>query len=160
MLDSLRHHPIPTMRFTRYERHNPIDFNARRQAAFARKQARERDRYPMFSDHVAAEQHSLDAELARRTARGDVFEQSMRAFNAKCWRDARRIYFAQPEDVRAVIRAKWATWVGPTTSTYFSWMVDVESGNQARRVADCQARYAAARAARAAAMPVQEALPV
>lgn len=72
---------VHTMRFTRYERHNPVELNARRQAAFARKQARERDRYPLFSDHVAAEQHSLDEELARRTARGGAFEQRMRAFN-------------------------------------------------------------------------------
>ncbi|WP_224081704.1 hypothetical protein [Cupriavidus laharis] len=84
----------------------------------------------------------------------------MRSFHAKCWRDARRIFFAQPEEVRAVIRTKWATWAGPTTSTYFSWMVDVESGNQARRVADCEARYDATRTARVAATPVQEALPV
>ncbi|MFJ1254355.1 hypothetical protein [Cupriavidus sp. CuC1] len=33
-----------------------IDFNVRRQAAFARKQARERERYPLFGDHIAAEQ--------------------------------------------------------------------------------------------------------
>ena len=84
----------------------------------------------------------------------------MRAHYTRSWRDARRIYFAQPEEVRAVIRAKWATWVGPTTSTYFFWMVDVESGNQARRVAECRARDTAAHTARAAAMPVQEALPV
>lgn len=42
MLDSLSNHPIHTMRFTRDERHNPIDFNASRQAAFARMQTRER----------------------------------------------------------------------------------------------------------------------
>ncbi|MDK3022909.1 hypothetical protein QO239_09930 [Cupriavidus taiwanensis] len=147
------------MRFTRYERHNPIDFNARRQAAFARKQARERDRYPLLADHVAAEQHSVDDEIARRTVRADSFEQRMRAFQAGCWRDARRIYFAQPEAVRVVIRTKWAAWVGPTTSTYFAWMVDVQSGNQARRVAACRARDAAARAARPP-QPVQEQLAV
>jgi hypothetical protein len=160
MLDSIPPYPTYAMRVTGYERHNPIELNARRQAAFARKQVRERDRYPLFADHVPAEQHSLDEELARRITRGDAFEQRMRAFNAKCWRNARRIYFAQPEEVRAVIRAKWTTWVGPTTSTYFFWMVDLESGNQARRVAECRARDAAALAARTAAMPVQAALPV
>jgi hypothetical protein len=147
------------MRFTRYERHNAIDFNARRQAAFARKQARERERYPLFGDHIAAEQHTMDEEIARRTVRADSFEHRMRAFNARCWRDARKIYFAQSEAVRAEIRAKWAAWRGPTTSTYFAWLVDVESGNQARRVAACEAQYAAARTARGA-LPVQERLAV
>jgi hypothetical protein len=147
------------MRFTRYERHNTIDFNARRQAAFARKQARERERYPLFGDHIAAEQHTMDEEIARRTVRADSFEHRMRAFNARCWRDARKIYFAQSEAVRAEIRAKWAAWRGPTTSTYFAWLVDVESGNQARRVAACEAQYAAARTARGS-LPVQERLAV
>ncbi|WP_316157840.1 hypothetical protein [Cupriavidus sp. BIC8F] len=147
------------MRFTRYERHNPIDFNARRQAAFARKQAREREHYPLLAEHVAAEQHSVDEELARRNARSDACEANMRAHYARSWRDARRIYFSQPEAMRAIIRAKWRAWVGPTTSTYFSWMVDVESGNQACRVADYRVRDAAARAARAA-LPVQEQLAI
>src|SRR5438445_4642007 len=71
MLDSTSTHPIQTMRFTRYERHNAIDFNARRQAAFARKQARERERYPLFGDHIAAEQHTMDEEIARRTVKAD-----------------------------------------------------------------------------------------
>ncbi|CAN7777881.1 hypothetical protein LJR296_007794 [Cupriavidus necator] len=147
------------MRFTRHERYNPIDFNTRRQAAFARKQARERERYPLLADHVAAEQHSVEEEIARRTVRADSCEQGMRDFYARSWRDARRIYFAQPEAVRAVIRAKWSAWVGPTTSTYFAWMVDVESGNQARRVAECRTRDAAARAARPV-LPVQEPLAI
>lgn len=159
MLDSLSIDPIQTMRFTRYERHKPIDFNARRQAAFARKQARERERYPLFGDHVAAEQHTMDEEFARRTVRADSFEHRMRAVNARCWRNARRIYFGQADAVRAEIRAKWAVWCGPTTSTYFAWMVDVESGNQARRVAACEAQHAAVRAARGA-LPVQERLAV
>ena len=116
MLDSIPPHLIYAMRFTRYERNNPIELNARQHAAFARKRARERDRYQLFADHVAAEQHSLDEELARRIARGDAFEQRMRAFNAKCWRNDRRIYSAQPEEVRSIIRTKW-TMAGPTTST-------------------------------------------
>lgn len=147
------------MRFTRYERHNPIDFNARRLAAFARKQARERERYPLLADHVADEQHSVEEEITRRTARAGSFEQRMRDYYARSWRDARRIYFSQPEAVRAVIRAKWSTWVGPTTSTYFAWMVDVESGNQARHIAECRARDAAARTTRKA-QSVQELLAI
>lgn len=159
MLDSISIPLSQIMRFTRYERHNPIDFNARRQAAFARKQARERERYPLLAEHVAAEQHSVDQEIARRTVRADCFEQRMRDYYARSWREARRIYFAQSPAVRAVIRAKWSTWVGPTTWTYFAWMVDVESGNQARRVAECRARDATARATRAA-QPVQEQLAI
>jgi hypothetical protein len=95
------------MRYTRYERHRPIDFTARRQSAFARKQARERQRYPLFSDHVAAEQRSADEEVIHRVRRADSFESRMRAFHAKTWRKSRALFFRQPDAIRAEIRAKW-----------------------------------------------------
>ncbi|GLC91928.1 hypothetical protein Tamer19_13360 [Cupriavidus sp. TA19] len=81
----------------------------------------------------------------------------MRDYYARSWRDARRIYFSQPDAVRSSTQS--ATWAGPTTSTYFAWMVDVETGNQARRIAECRARDAAARAARTAPS-VQELLAI
>lgn len=123
------------MRFTRATRFDPIDFNNRRQAAFARKQRRERDRYPLFAEHVAAEQHSVDEEIGRRQRRADNLERTTRELNARTWRSARRLFFSQPEPVKAQIREKWANWRGPTTSQYFAYIVDELSGERARRVA-------------------------
>lgn len=148
------------MRFTRFERYSPIDFNARRQAAFARKQQRERDRYPLFADHVAGEQHTFDEEILRRRRNADRFETGQRAFQARVWRQARTRFFSLPEPIKAQIRAKWLTWSGPTTATYFSFMVDELSGDQARRVAQADAARAAIRQRVCASMGIQTALEV
>ncbi|SOY77580.1 conserved hypothetical protein [Cupriavidus taiwanensis] len=148
------------MRFTRFERYTPIDFNARRQAAFARKQQRERDRYPLFAEHVAGEQHTFDDEMRLRQRNADHFEASQRAFQARVWRKARARFFSLPEAVKAQIRAKWLTWTGPTTATYFSFIVDELSGDQARRVAQADAARAAIRQRLRASMGIQTALEV
>lgn len=129
------------MRFTRFERYTPIEFNARRQAAFARKQQRERDRYPLFPEHVAAEQHKADEEIDRRQRQADRFEASQRAFEARLWRKARTRFFSLPEAVKAQIRAKWLSWPGPTTATNFIYIVDELSGDRARRVAEANAGH-------------------
>lgn len=123
------------MRFTRFERYTPIDFNARRQSAFVRKQQCERDRYPLFSEHIQGEQHSADEEVARRRRQADRFEAWQRALHARVWRQARAHFFSLPEAVKEQIRSQWLTWTGPTTALYFSFMVDELSGDQARRVA-------------------------
>lgn len=133
------------MRFTRFERYDPIDFNRRRQAAFARKQQRERDRYPLFSDHVAGEQRSADDEIERRQRQAQTFEANQRAFHARVWRKARTRFFSLPKVVKDQIRAKWLAWTGPTTALYFSFMVDELSGDQAQRVAEANAQHAAIR---------------
>ncbi|WP_059414448.1 hypothetical protein [Cupriavidus basilensis] len=124
------------MRFTRTERYEPLIFNERRRNAFARKQQRERDRYPLFPDQVAQEQHSPSEEAARRQRQSDRYEQRMRDLSARVWRKSRAAFFAQPEEIKAEIRTKWATWTGPTTCTYFAWVVDELSGEQARRRAE------------------------
>lgn len=90
------------MRFTRFGRHDPITFGPRRQAAFARKQQRERDRYPLFAEHVAAEQHGADEKFERRQRRSDRLEATTPNLHARIWREkrdarkARRDPFAMP----------------------------------------------------------------
>ncbi|WP_201800327.1 hypothetical protein, partial [Enterobacter hormaechei] len=74
------------MRFTRYLRYYPIDFTSRREAAFARKQARERARYPLFPEHIAESQRTVADEIALRQRRSDSLELRMRALQAKHWR--------------------------------------------------------------------------
>lgn len=131
------------MRFTRRERYQPIDFNQRRQAAFARKQLKEQARYPLFSEHVQAEQHDATEEITRRQRRADSLERTMRELDARHWRHGRRMYFAQPETVRAVIRARWEAWVGPTAPTYFIYVVESVTGEGERRSAAARASYRA-----------------
>ena len=144
------------MRFTRFERYTPIDFNIRRQAAFARKQQRERERYPLFADHVAGQQHTFDEEVLRRQRNADRFEADQRAFQARVWRKARARFFSLPEAIKAQIRAKWLTWTGPTNAITFSYIVD----DQARRVAQANAARAAIRERVRASMGIQTALEV
>jgi len=123
------------MRFTRTERYQPLTFTDRKRAAFARKQQRERERYPLFAEHVASEQHSAADEIERRQRRSERSEQTMRNLYARIWREARARFHSQPEDIKAKIRDAWAAWTGPTTCKYFSYVVDLQSGlDEERRV--------------------------
>ncbi|SDD58109.1 hypothetical protein SAMN05216345_111129 [Cupriavidus sp. YR651] len=148
------------MRFSRLDRHTPIDFNARRQAAFARKQQRERDRYPLFPDHVAGEQHTPDDEVARRQRRSDNLERTTRTLHARIWREKRAVYFSLTGDLQAEIRAKWLEWTGPTTPLYYAYIVDNVSGDYERRVAAARANEKAIRKRVLAMLPEQTALEI
>ncbi|WP_371765521.1 hypothetical protein [Massilia sp.] len=130
------------MRFSRQPRYEARPLTMRKEAAYARKLAKEQARYPLFPEHVAGEQRSLNDEAARRRALSAKTEQDHRDFLARVWRESRALYFAQPEDIREIIRRKWRAWTGPCTALYFSSMVDVESGEQARRLARTEREFA------------------
>jgi len=130
------------MRFKRQQRYGPRPLTDRQRAAYARKLAKEQSRYPLFPDHVATEQRGIDDEAARRERLSAKTELSQRQFLAGVWRRARALYFAQPDDVRTQISAKWRAWTGPCTAIYFASMVDVESGEQARRLARIEEEFA------------------
>lgn len=134
------------MKFQRYDRYQPITITQRKVAAFARKQAAERARYPLFAGHVADEQRSVDTEMAARHTAWESTEVRMRAYHAQSWRKSRARYFAQPAQVRQQILTKWEQWLGPRTATYFAWMVDTLSGDQDRRWSLFEADCAAIRA--------------
>ena len=133
------------MRFERQQRYGPRSLTDRQRAAYTRKLAKEQARYPLFADHVAAEQRPLDEEIKRREEHATRWESDRRQFLADVWRRARAAYFAQPEEIRSRIRQKWRTWAGPCTATYFASMVDVESGEQGRRLARIEAEFAPVR---------------
>ena len=126
------------MKFERYTRYQPITMTQRKVAAFARKQQNERARYPLFADHVASEQRTLENEMEKRSHAWESIETSMRARRAATWRNSRARYFSLPTDIQEEIRIKWNSWVGPRSPTYFAWMVDSLSGDQARRVAQAE----------------------
>ena len=123
------------MKFQRFERYEAVVMTPRRQSAFGRKQEKERARYPLFSDEIAAQQIDLGGEAQRRQVQRDRFEVEMRAFHARVWRESRALYFRQSSDVRAQICHAWNVWTGPRTALYFSSLVDVKSGEQSRRLA-------------------------
>jgi hypothetical protein len=125
------------MKFERYARYQPITITQRKIAAFARKQQNERARYPLFADHVASEQRTIETEMTRRSGAWESIEVSMRAHHAKTWRTSRARYFSLPEAIQQQIRVKWNSWVGPRTPSYFAWVVDSLSGDQAKRVERC-----------------------
>lgn len=143
------------MKFFRRPRHQTVTLTQRKAAAFARKQANERARYPLFADHVASEQHDIGTEMVRRQNAVDNAEEGMRAFHARVWRESRARYFALPDEVHAQVRAQWNAWVGPRTSTYFAWMVDHLSGEQAkwRAQAELERKELIARLVDAGRMP-------
>ncbi|WP_020201350.1 hypothetical protein [Cupriavidus sp. WS] len=148
------------MRFLRTERYEPLTFSARKQAAFARKQQRERNRYPLFTEHIAEEQHSPEEEFERRRRQSEMYEQRLRDFTAGVWRRARALYFAQPEAIRAAIQSKWQSWTGPASAVNFSYWVDELSGERARRCAQADERTTAIRRQVRASMGCQPELEV
>ena len=54
------------MRFRRWPRPTAYRETPRKRAAFLRKQCLEREALPLFADAIAARQHSVDEEMARR----------------------------------------------------------------------------------------------
>lgn len=66
------------MRFRRWHRPEPYRDTSRKRAAFHRKQRLEREALPLFADDVAATQHGVDEEMARRTIWWDEYERDRR----------------------------------------------------------------------------------
>lgn len=54
------------MRFAKWPKPSAYVETSRKRAAFATRQRRERDALPLFADMIAATQHSVDEEMARR----------------------------------------------------------------------------------------------
>lgn len=116
------------MKFTRFERYEPINFSTRKAVAFQKKLQRERDSLPLLADQIAEEQQDWETEKEKRQRRAQLSEQRMRAFCARTWRLARAEYFAMPADLRAACRAEWNAWRGPLNETSFIYVVRKYNG--------------------------------
>ena len=66
------------MRFRRWHRPEPYLDTSRKRAAFHRKQRLEREALPLFADDIAAMQHGVDEEMARRASWWDEYERDRR----------------------------------------------------------------------------------
>lgn len=126
------------MKFTRFERYEPVTITDRKRQAFLRKQERERARYPLFPDQI--EQRSLESEVERRKMSAQASETRMRDLWARVWREARRDYWAASEEQREAIRIKWEGWRGGRDPKYFRYVVDVCTGVMEERARQMRER--------------------
>lgn len=115
------------MRFTPYGRADAFAWTSRKLANAAKRgdriAKREQDRYPLLADQlVKPAQFDADAESARRDMQAATLDQ------------------------QAGIRAAWLAWRGPTTATYFRYIVDLHTGVVEQRSSAHKAREGAIRA--------------
>lgn len=108
------------MRFRRWHRPEPYRDTSRKRAAFHRKQRLEREALPLFAEQIAARQHGVDEEMARRAVWWDEAERERRRMRAATWRKARARLFALPDTLRRTVREIWRTCPYPADPAYFA----------------------------------------
>jgi hypothetical protein len=108
------------MRFRRWPRPTAYRETPRKRAAFIRKQRLEREALPLFADAIAARQHSVEEEMARRHVWWDEREHDQRDARAARWREARARLFALPHPLRAKVRVLWRTCPYPADPASFA----------------------------------------
>jgi len=90
----------------------------RKRLAFLRKQLRERERYRLFADQVAAEQIDVDTEMAQRQAIWNKEDAASRAYQAQRWHQARAKLATYPDDERRELLAYWQHFTCPGVPEY------------------------------------------
>lgn len=133
------------MRFRRRQPFEGLTLSNRKALAFERKKKRERDRFPLFAEEIAATQSSWDQEQARREHMAQRIEQEWRDRIAGWWRKGRRMYFAEPIETREKIMSAWREWTGPAEATYFIYVVELHNGTIDTRSAAMNTKNQAAR---------------
>lgn len=113
------------MRFQPNYRTAFVDTPRKRMAA-TRRQLREQQALPLFADAIAQQQPSIDQVMAERADRWVRHEQSMRDFEARVWRSARRRFYAVPAAARHQLRQYWNNhrWF-PGRATSFAGFMDL-----------------------------------
>lgn len=106
------------MRFRPWPKPEPYRDTSRKRAAFKRKQRLEREALPLFAEMIAAGQHNVDEEMARRHVWWDEREHEQRVLRAGRWRAARSRLFALPDDLRITVRKLWRGCPYPADPTY------------------------------------------
>lgn len=104
------------MLFDRYPRFEGFQETPRKRSYLLRKQRAERDAYPLFSDHIAVEQPTVDEVMARRRLLAMTTEASYRQLKAKWWRIARTTYYGLSPTEKAYVLDRWKHWTGPRNS--------------------------------------------
>lgn len=129
------------MRFKPFlHRPETLEFNARKESLFQRKQDREANALPLFSEQVREQQHDWEAEKLKRQTKSDSIVVAWRAREASLWRRARAMYFALPAALRAQCKRDWETiFRGAWSPTNLIYLVEKFNGIGAER----RARFAA-----------------
>jgi hypothetical protein len=127
------------MRFRPWPKPEPYRDTSRKRAAFRRKQRLEREALPLFSEMIAAGQHSVDEEIARRHIWWDEREREQRTLRAGRWREARGRLFALPAELRSTIRNLWRRCPYPADPTY---LLDLLHQIKVGRVDPCRPPWA------------------
>lgn len=108
------------MRFRRWHRSQPYGDTSRKRAAFLRKQRLQREALPLFANEIAATQHSVDEEMARRAVWWGEAERERRNQRAAWWRKGRARLFTLPDTLRARVREIWQTCPYPADPASFA----------------------------------------
>lgn len=121
------------MRFTRYPRVEPFEWTKRKLTLAANRPDREAvkmaNTYPLIAALLEPPKpFDLECETERRRLALQRSDQRMRTFHARVWRESRRDFFLASDAQRTMIRSAWREWRGPTTSTYFRYLVDLHTG--------------------------------
>lgn len=108
------------MRFTRRGRYEPT-ITSRKIAAYKTKQRRDREKFPLFSADIAAEQQrgpTVEEAMNLRLEAARQWEVDWRKREYLWWRRARAILARLPLPLQVQIRAAWQTSNTPGTATY------------------------------------------
>jgi hypothetical protein len=138
------------MRFTRYGRSERFEWTGRKLAIAksrgGRQQTKDAQHYPLFAGELQPPPaFDATAEAQRRDDMTTKSEAAMRAFHAGVWRESRRDARAASTCEQDAIRAAWQTWTGPTTSTYYRYIVDLHTGVMGQRDKTMKAQATAIR---------------
>lgn len=112
------------MRFRR-QQHYEFNDTAKKRAAVERKQAREREAFPLFADQIGASQPPVEnvmRERAEAFARWEGNERTQRAFD---WRRARRVLREYEGEERAALVAYWNACRWPADPVYLLCMLNM-----------------------------------
>lgn len=115
------------MRFDRFGQYEYQD-TRRKRAAFLRKQIKEQQSYPLFAEQIAAEQISVDQEMAERKAGWSKRFAEDRTQRAQKWREGRARLAMHPE--RAELLAYWQRCGWPGDPTYLLSMLHMYENNR------------------------------
>ena len=148
------------MRFTPYSRPSQFTWTARKLAAAQSKpdrQALQQDRqYPLLVGLLPnPAPFDIQVETERRRLTDMQQAATMRDFHAGVWKAARRDFFAASSEQQNAIRSAWCDWTGPSTSTYFRYVVDLHTGIMEARSIAFRTRERDQRAGMIAAMRAQ-----
>jgi hypothetical protein len=106
------------MKFVKAQRHGPFQDTSRKRSALARKQRKEREKFPLFSDVIAEGQPDADTVMELRAIQWDQWQQSYRDDRAAKWREARKRLATYGDNLRPRLRHLWNTSPYPKTPVY------------------------------------------